>query len=160
PKGVISQSVSGLLSYLVTPKWYFQRIRMYAWISGDDFDVRSGKRWGCAKYMENSRRENKHLRCHAQRLVLMLMTLTGLFLPVWPAAREIDRSVQGPIGRAWVTRGDNLTNQLFSRLKQFPPFKVKQPRGPWLTRLKNSGFGANYSFEASPLVKDGIMYVI
>jgi len=29
-----------------------------------------------------------------------------------------------------------------------------------MTRLKGSGFGANYSFEASPLVKDGTMYVI
>jgi len=29
-----------------------------------------------------------------------------------------------------------------------------------MTRLKGSGFGGKYSFEASPLVKDGIMYVV
>jgi quinohemoprotein ethanol dehydrogenase len=124
------------------------------------FDVRSGKRWGCAKYMENSRRENKHLRCHAQRLVLMLMTLTGLFLPVWAADEEIDRLLRGPVGKDWVTNGGNLTNQRYSTLKQINTFNVKQLKGAWMTRLKGSGFDAKYSFEASPLVKDGIMYVI
>jgi quinohemoprotein ethanol dehydrogenase len=29
-----------------------------------------------------------------------------------------------------------------------------------MTRLKGSGFGGKYSFEATPLVKDGMMYVI
>jgi quinohemoprotein ethanol dehydrogenase len=37
---------------------------------------------------------------------------------------------------------------------------VKQLKGAWMTRLKGSGLGGKYSFEASPLVKDGIMYVI
>ncbi len=124
------------------------------------FDVRSGKRWGCAKYMENSRRENKHLRCHAQRLVLMLMTLTGLFLPVWAADPEIDRLLRSPVGKDWVTNGGNLTNQRYSTLKQINTFNVKQLKGAWMTRLKGSGFDAKYSFEASPLVKDGIIYVI
>src|SRR5260221_445732 len=110
--------------------------------------------------MENSRRENKHLRCHAQRLVLMLMTLTGLFLPVWAADPEIDRLLRSPVGKDWVTNGGNLTNQRYSTLKQIDTFNVKQLKGAWMTRLKGSGFGANYSFEASPLVKDGTMYVI
>src|SRR6266487_3731044 len=113
-----------------------------------------------AEYMENSRRENKHLRCHAQRLVLMLMTLTGLFLPVWAADPEIDRLLRSPVGKDWVTNGGNLTNQRYSTLKQIDTFNVKQLKGAWMTRLKGSGFGAHYSFEASPLVKDGIMYVI
>ena len=90
----------------------------------------------------------------------MLMTLTGLFLPVWAADPEIDRLLQSPVGKDWVTNGGNLTNQRYSTLKQIDTFNVKQLRGAWMTRLKNSGFGANYSFEASPLVKDGIMYVI
>src|SRR4029434_1159868 len=37
---------------------------------------------------------------------------------------------------------------------------VKQLRGAWMTRLKGSGLGGKYSFEATPLVKDGVMYVI
>src|SRR5262244_401845 len=110
--------------------------------------------------MENSRRENKHLRCHARWLVLILMTLTGLFLPVWAADPEIDRLLRSPIGKDWVTNGGNLTNQRYSTLAQINTSNVKQLKGAWMTRLKGSGFDGKYSFEASPLVKDGIMYVI
>jgi quinohemoprotein ethanol dehydrogenase len=37
---------------------------------------------------------------------------------------------------------------------------VKQLKGAWMTRLKGSGFGGKYSAEATPLVKDGIMYMV
>jgi len=90
----------------------------------------------------------------------MLMTLTGLFLPVWAADPEIDRLLRSPVGKDWVTNGGNLTNQRYSTLKQINTFNVKQLKGAWMTRLKGSGFDAKYSFEASPLVKDGIIYVI
>src|SRR5258708_29712663 len=110
--------------------------------------------------MENSGRENKHLRCHAQRLVLMLMTLTGLLLPVWAADPEIDRLLQSPVGKDWVTNGGNLTNQRYSTLKQIDTFNVKQLEGAWMTPLKGFRFSANHSFEASPLVKEDTIYVI
>jgi len=90
----------------------------------------------------------------------MLMTLTGLFLPVWAADPEIDRLLRSPVGKDWVTNGGNLTNQRYSTLKQINTFNVEQLKGAWMTRLKGSGFDAKYSFEASPLVKDGIIYVI
>jgi alcohol dehydrogenase (cytochrome c) len=90
----------------------------------------------------------------------MLMTLTGLFLPVWAADPEIDRLLRSPVGKDWVTNGGNLTNQRYSTLKQINTFNVKELKGAWMTRLKGSGFDAGYSFEASPLVKDGVMYVI
>src|SRR5215813_695134 len=127
-------------------------------------NVRSGKphNSSCAKDMENSRTENKHMR-HAQRLVLMLMTLIWFFrgvMPVWAADPEIDRLLRSPIGTDWVTNGGNLTNQRYSTLTQINTSNVKQLKGAWMTRLKGSGFNAKSSFEASPLVKDGIMYVI
>jgi len=96
-------------------------------------------------------------------LVLMLMTLIWVFLVVMPvlaADAEIDRLLRSPIGKDWVTNGGNLTNQRYSTLKQINTSNVKQLKGAWMTRLKGSGFDAKYSFEASPLVKDGIMYVI
>jgi hypothetical protein len=37
---------------------------------------------------------------------------------------------------------------------------VKQLKGAWMTRLKGSGSGGKYSFEATPLVKDGVMYIV
>src|SRR6266705_4074115 len=102
------------------------------------------------------------MRCHDQRLVPMLMTLSLLFLvvmPVWAADPEIDRLLRSPVGKDWVTNGGNLTNQRYSTLKQIDTSNVKQLKGAWMTRLKGSGFGGKYSFEATPLVKDGIMYV-
>jgi alcohol dehydrogenase (cytochrome c) len=87
----------------------------------------------------------------------------GLFLlsemPVKAADPEIDRLLQAPIGKDWVTNGGNLTNQRYSTLKQIDTTNVKQLKGAWMTRLKGSGLGGKYSFEATPLVKDGIMYI-
>src|SRR6266581_2523485 len=103
------------------------------------------------------------MRRHGQRLVLVLMTLSLLLLmvmPVWAADPEIDRLLRSPIGKDWVTNGGNLTNQRYSTLKQINTSNVKQLKGAWMTRLKGSGFGGKYSAEASPLVKNGVMYVI
>jgi hypothetical protein len=93
----------------------------------------------------------------------MWMILSWLFLvvtPVWAADLEIDRLLLSPIGKDWVTNGGNLTNQRYSTLEQINASNVKQLKGAWMTRLKGSGLGAKYSFEATPLVKDGIMYLI
>jgi hypothetical protein len=92
-----------------------------------------------------------------------MMTLGLLFLPVFPVAAadpEIDSLVRRPPGKDWVTNGGDLTNQRYSTLKQIDTTNVKQLKGAWMTRLKGSGVGGKYSFEASPLVKNGIMYVI
>jgi quinohemoprotein ethanol dehydrogenase len=104
-----------------------------------------------------------HSWCHAQRLVLTLMILICLFpgiVPVWAGDLEIDRLLGSPTGKDWVTNGGNLTNQRYSTLAQINTSNVKQLKGAWMTRLRGSGFDAKYSFEASPLVKNGIMYVI
>src|SRR5947199_8608906 len=78
----------------------------------------------------------------------------------WAADPEIDKLLQSPVGRDWVTNGGNLTNQRYSTLKQIDTSNVTQLKGAWMTRLKGSGFSAKYSLEASPLVKNGVMYVI
>src|SRR5437879_10998225 len=102
------------------------------------------------------------MRCHDQRLVPVLMTLSLLFLvvmPVWAADPQIDTLLQNPVGKDGVTTSGNLTNQRYSTLKQIDTSNVKQLKGAWMTRLKGSGLGGKYSFEATPLVKDGIMYI-
>ena len=98
-----------------------------------------------------------------QKLIAAATMLSWLFLVTGPAPAadpEIDRLVRGPVGKDWVTNGGNLTNQRYSTLKQIDTTNVAQLRGAWMTRLKGSGAGGKYSFEASPLVKDGIMYVV
>src|SRR5690349_16965884 len=73
---------------------------------------------------------------------------------------QIDTLLQSPVGKDWVTNGGNLTNQRYSTLKQIDTGNVKQLKGAWMTRLKGSGYGGKYSAEATPLVKDGIMYIV
>jgi quinohemoprotein ethanol dehydrogenase len=103
-----------------------------------------------------------------QHTVLCRLTLSiGLALlllgAAWPARAadpETDRSLRGPVGKDWLTNGGNLTNQRYSSLKQINTGNVGQLKGAWTIRLKGSGLGGKYSLEASPLVKDGIMYVV
>src|SRR5438270_7004175 len=102
------------------------------------------------------------------RFVALMMTLSLLFLvilflvilPVLAADQEIDRLLRSPVDKDWVTNGGNLTNQRFSTLKQIDTTNVQQLKGAWRARLSRSGYGSKYSAEASPLVKDGIMYMI
>src|SRR6201987_3333727 len=97
-----------------------------------------------------------------QRTLLLFSMLSMLFglASTATADPEIDRLLRSPVGKDWVTNGGNLTNQRYSTLKQINTTNVKQLKGAWMTRLKGSGLGGKYSFEASPLVKDGIMYVV
>jgi quinohemoprotein ethanol dehydrogenase len=95
---------------------------------------------------------------------IFLSTAFGMSLAAagaaWAADPEIEKLLQSPVGKDWVTNGGNLTNQRYSTLKQIDATNVKQLKGAWMTRLKGSGFGGKYSGEATPLVKDGIMYVV
>src|SRR5947208_2595022 len=96
-------------------------------------------------------------------VALLMMILSVSFLVIWPvlaADQEINRLLRSPIGKDWVTNGGNLTNQRYSTLKQIDASNVMQLKGAWMTRLKSSGFSAKHSLEASPLVKNGVMYVI
>jgi quinohemoprotein ethanol dehydrogenase len=103
------------------------------------------------------------MRNRARRMLPVWITL-GLLIawtvPVGAADPEIDHLLQSPVGKDWVTNGGNLTNHRYSTLKQIDTTNVRQLKGAWMTRLKGSGFGGKYSAEATPLVKDGIMYMV
>jgi glucose dehydrogenase len=98
------------------------------------------------------------------RRVVPVWAAFGLMLSgaaqVSAADPEIDRLLQRPVAKDWITNGGNLTNQRYSTLKQIDTSNVRQLKGAWMTRLKGSGYGGKYSFEATPLVKDGVMYVV
>src|SRR6266566_1826648 len=107
--------------------------------------------------------EESDMRRLGQQVVAVVTMFSFLFLMVHTtraADPEIDRMIRGPVGKDWVTNGGNLTNQRYSTLKQIDTANVGQLKGAWMTRLKGSGAAGKYSFEASPLVKDGIMYVV
>src|SRR5262249_24764695 len=97
-----------------------------------------------------------------QKVILAMMVASLLLqgaAQVRAADAEIDRLLQSPVGKDWVTNGGNMTNQRYSTLKQIDTTNVKQLKGAWMTRLKGSGLGGKYSLEATPLIKDGIMYI-
>src|SRR5215217_5501370 len=97
---------------------------------------------------------------YANSLLIAFALLIIALTPAAAADPEIDRLLRSPVGKDWVTNGGNLTNQRYSTLKQIDTSNVKNLKGAWMIRLKGSGFGGKYSHEATPLVKDGIMYVI
>jgi len=99
---------------------------------------------------------------HVRRLIPLLIAGGLMFLgpaSLQAADAEIDKLLQSPVGKDWVTNGGNMTNQRYSTLKQINVDNVKQLKGAWMTRLKGSGLGGKYSHEATPLIKDGIMYI-
>src|SRR5262245_48305844 len=109
------------------------------------------------------KREETDMRGHSRLVVFALAAFSLLLITpsaVFAADPEIDALLRSPVGKDWITNGGNLTNQRYSTLKQIDLSNVKQLKGAWMTRLKGSGLGGKYSFEASPLVKDGIMYVV
>ena len=100
---------------------------------------------------------------YGPRSLPALLTASVVLLVALPgraADPEIDRLLRSPVGKDWITNGGNLNNQRYSTLQQLNTSNVKQLKGAWMTRLKGSGFGGKYSLEASPLVKDGVMYVV
>src|SRR6516164_10385967 len=98
------------------------------------------------------------------RLIVPTLLALGLLslksVPIFAADPEIDRLLRSPVAKDWVTNGGNLTNQRYSTLTQINTNNIKQLKGAWMTRLKGSGMGGKYSAEATPLVKDGIMYMV
>src|SRR5438105_6647865 len=103
------------------------------------------------------------MRRRARRTQLVILAIGCLLAgaaQLWAADPEIDRLLQAPVAKDWITNGGNMTNQRYSTLKQIDTTNVKQLKGAWMTRLKSSAFGGKYSAEATPLVKDGIMYMV
>src|SRR6185436_5458340 len=58
----------------------------------------------------------------------------------------------------WPLVGGDWANTRYSTLAQMTPANIKTMKGAWMTRL-NSGFGAGFSQQATPVVKDGVLYI-
>jgi alcohol dehydrogenase (cytochrome c) len=118
--------------------------------------------WACKKPHRGGNEQDDLRRC--RRPLRAIWLAIGLLISGTEPARsfdpEIDRLLQSPVTKDWVTNGGNLTNQRYSKLIQIDTTNVKQLNGAWRVRLKRSGFGTKYSAEATPLIKDGIMYMV
>ena len=72
------------------------------------------------------------MRCRALRMVPVVLAV-GIVVSVAAEVRaadpDIDRLLQSPAGKDWVTNGGNLTNERYSALKQIDTNNVKQLKG-------------------------------
>ena len=116
--------------------------------------------WRRKRYRHPAAGKRWHHPHQISSIFFALRLLISLAAPLLAADPEIDRLLQSPVARDWVTNGGNLTNQRYSTLSQIDKTNVNYLKGAWMTRLSRSGFGRKYSAEATPLVKDGIMYMV
>ncbi len=79
---------------------------------------------------------------------------------VYPAAGFSQKAADltKPAGKDWLTIGGDWHNTRFSALTQINRKNVKNLKGAWVTHL-GSGLGQKYSFEGTPIVKDGVLYI-
>ncbi len=60
----------------------------------------------------------------------------------------------------WITNGGNIYNQRYSPLTTINRDNVSELKGVWRARLDGSGVGEKYSGEATPIVYDGVIYIV
>jgi quinohemoprotein ethanol dehydrogenase len=86
-----------------------------------------------------------------ESLPLLLLAITGI-------ASGQTTSFQQPASVEWPLVGGDWGNTRYSLLSQINRTNVKTLKGGWMARL-NSGFGAGFSQQATPVVRDGVMYI-
>jgi len=70
----------------------------------------------------------------------------------------IAQDLRKPAATDWPLVGGDWGNTRYSTLARINASNVKTLKGAWMTRLQ-SGFGAGFSQQGTPVVKDGVMYV-
>lgn len=94
--------------------------------------------------------------------IVHLSILLALFLPAVQAAAAgrllamdaATKRIKHPVTGEWPSYGRDYTNQRFSPLKQVNASNVKNLRPQWTYKS-----GVKGSFQATPIVMDGVMYV-
>ena len=60
----------------------------------------------------------------------------------------------------WISNGGNVFNQRYSPLAAINRDNIGDLKGVWRARLDGSGIGQKYSGEATPIVYNGVIYVV
>src|SRR5919206_2119085 len=101
--------------------------------------------------MRLSRRRLGHLGASIVLALSVLAPSAGA-APAQQAAPPGDAA-----GKEWLTYGGNLFNQRYSSLNQINTSNVAQLKGAWT--YHTGAFSDATSFESSPLVSGGVMYL-
>ncbi len=88
---------------------------------------------------------------HNLAFLLLAVGTVGIGLGQAPDYRK-------PAAAEWPLVGGDWGNTRYSLLSQINPANVKTLKGAWMARL-NSGFGPGFSQQATPVIKDGVMYI-
>jgi quinohemoprotein ethanol dehydrogenase len=86
------------------------------------------------------------------------LRLAFVLLNVGIATAQSAGGYREPASAEWPLVGGDWGNTRFSTLSQINSTNVKTVKGAWMARL-NSGFGPGFSQQATPVVKDGVMYI-
>jgi quinohemoprotein ethanol dehydrogenase len=86
-----------------------------------------------------------------ESLPLLLLIISGI-------ASGQTTSYQQPASTEWPLVGGDWGNTRYSVLSRINRTNVKTLKGGWMARL-NSGFGPGFSQQATPVVRDGVMYI-
>ncbi len=95
----------------------------------------------------------------SRRLAMLLAIGALVVMPAASLAQGTNSvGVTTPVGANWTTYGGNLGNQRYSSLDQITSSNVQNLKAAWVAHT-GSAIDAKYSFEATPIVEDGVMYV-
>src|SRR4026209_2919915 len=88
-----------------------------------------------------------------------IVIMVAVFVvPAIIAIAQTTLDYRKPAGAEWPVVGGDWGNTRYSALSQINVSNVKTLKGAWMARL-SSGFGPGFSQQATPVVKDGVMYI-
>jgi len=88
-----------------------------------------------------------------------IVIMVAVFVvPAIIAIAQTTLDYRKPPGAEWPVVGGDWGNTRYSTLSQIDVSNVKTLKGAWMARL-NSGYGPGFSQQATPVVKDGVMYI-
>ena len=92
-------------------------------------------------------------------LRMRLRCAIALCTMVFTAASFAQRApdLRKPAGKEWLTIGGDWHNTRYSTLTQINVDNIKNLKAAWVSHL-GSGLGQKYSFEGTPIVREGILY--
>src|SRR5919202_1458892 len=87
------------------------------------------------------------------------LTATVLLLPTMSSAQVVGPDYRAPASKEWPLVGGDFGNSRYSTLSQINTGNIAQLKGAWMGRLNGSGMADKFSQQATPVVKDGVMYI-
>jgi quinohemoprotein ethanol dehydrogenase len=96
-------------------------------------------------------------RSFARTGALLSFFVVLLAAPAAAQQRPVAQSGRDPAGTNWTTYGGNLFNQRYSSLEQITTTNVANLKGAWTYHIQGGSPAA--SFESSPIVVGGVMYL-